>query len=707
MSLPHHEELLRRVEEQHARYLRSLREFHDALADHSTDERSMSAHTPPMKPLSIASTFVSELSPFSADVGRRPRRLTNELGDRRPLVLKNTPASLLSVDIESSDDEDLHHLPLPQMASEMPAGISVQQSLPAYTFHDDDLYCYLKQSQFSEATQIALDDVYRRRDELESQSMFQFFNDQHDKLYDSAAYGVYDIGKNGSINPKHQAEDNDAELILDAKTVWDTVKSVSSDGFAAGRMTSLMDPSPLMLGVIHFSMSSHFDMDELFQHLSYMDRAFEPTELRQRSFFFVFKYYTVVGEKLTPAPWQYYDHRPADKRAADHIDICECSSILALSLTGDPVRTFCRKKKKSKAEQGKIYDPFAPWQLLNIQCYPDDVHVMRNEDSQNTFSNGPLAFLDTLAMEYRDAVKRNVALSDVITKLITPPVTFMFDYRLRDKLLFEDKHFTYSRRYFWAYNSLAVINDGIKSMINAYTETFTKEFWAGKHATLFPHPDATHNTPGFHAYVNKLRPLRHELEAAVSMLHHIYAKNEATRQEIKSLRDQLFSGSSVKESRRAIEQGDNIKILTSLSMIFLPLTFVTGVWSMTGFPLDVDDWQFPATMICACVPFLVFVLLAQTRTGMEFLTSRIERLDEWFKILITQMGMKREAAAASTTVKPEIKEQRPRRRRRFSKRETVTNSVEPVQPAESRPRKGLLWWKSLTKSQHDAVLGVV
>lgn len=281
----------------------------------------------------------------------------------------------------------------------------------------------------------------------------------------------------------------------------------------------------------------------------------------------------------------------------------------------------------------------------------------------------------------------------------------MFDYRLRDKLLFEDKHFTYSRRYFWAYNSLAVINDGIKSMINAYTETFTKELWAGKHPTLFPHPDVSHSTPEFRAYISTLRPLQQELEAAVAMLHQVYAKNEATRQEIKSLRDQLFSGSSVKESRRAIEQGDNIKLLTSLSMVFLPLTFVTSVWSMTGFPLDVDDWQFPATMLCACVPFLVFVLLVQTRAGMEFLTSRIERLDERFQVMITRLGRRRDAStvsAASTPNQPEMRATRPRRRRRFSKREAVVSEVEVAQP-DGYDSRAWLWWRRSRGPQQSSL----
>src|SRR5688572_7774362 len=112
-----------------------------------------------------------------------------------------------------------------------------------------------------------------------------------------------------------------------------------------------------MLAALHLTMSPHFDMSELLQHFlsdaprhrthACLNRAFErlpsspaaaPPSLsdaapfpplattcnvRQRSFFFVFKYYTVVGDSLCPAPWQKFDKRPSDKRLGDHIDIAE------------------------------------------------------------------------------------------------------------------------------------------------------------------------------------------------------------------------------------------------------------------------------------------------------------------------------------------------------------------------------------------------
>ena len=211
-------------------------------------------------------------------------------------------------------------------------------------------------------------------------------------------------------------------------------------------------------------MSPHFDMSELIAHLltdapnrgrtqAFMNRAFERTpsaapspypaspavrpmdsshfpplqpsfaHLRQRSFFFVFKYYTVVGRGLKPAPWQRYDERPVDRRLGDHVDIAECSSVLALSLGGEPTKPLRMRPRRERAREGFLFDTFGPWQLLSIQSFPDDEHTVRGEEFQDkSFINGPYAFLDLLIAEYRDAGKRNQLLHEQVTKFITPPV---------------------------------------------------------------------------------------------------------------------------------------------------------------------------------------------------------------------------------------------------------------------------------------------
>ena len=70
--------------------------------------------------------------------------------------------------------------------------------------------------------------------------------------------------------------------------------------------------------------------------------------------------------------------------------------------------------------------------------------------------------------------------------------------------------------------------------------------------------------------------LRKEFEATIKDLEEVLALNIKEQKDIKSLRDQLFSGTSVKESREAIKQNDNIKLLTLVTIFFLPLTFVSS-----------------------------------------------------------------------------------------------------------------------------------
>lgn len=170
---------------------------------------------------------------------------------------------------------------------------------------------------------------------------------------------------------------------------------------------------------------------------------------------------------------------------------------------------------------------------------------------------------------------------------------FIFDLKLRDKLLFEDADFTSSRRYFWAYNTLVLINDSMGSMINAYKATFTAEFWGGKHPILWPQPAPTAPESARQEWQRaqeQMVQVRSELEWSIDDLRGLVKSNLQLQHKIESFREQLYSGSSVKENRTAIEQGENIKVLTGVSMLFLPLTFVT-VSSPTDLPTSKLDWS--------------------------------------------------------------------------------------------------------------------
>ncbi|KAM0245011.1 hypothetical protein ACHAQJ_010670 [Trichoderma viride] len=548
----------------------------------------------------------------------------------------------------------------------------VHRTITRMSFSDEELLRHLRDPEFCNEFSSRLNDQDDPLPpwEIDSPQSFREFAAVEGERFERSTFEVYEVGDDsravktnldvdvqGFVKYIGDESPESPDYIVDAPIVWESIKEINLSGQAVGRITIVQEPTPLMLAALHLTMSPHFDMTEILHHLlsddpsggrthAFMHRAYErypsslanppssssPTfpplntssgikaastlsssYLRQRSFFFVFKYYTLVPQNLDPAPWQLYEKRPTDKRLDDHIDIAECGSVLALSLGGEPTKTLKMRPRRERAREGFLFDTFGSWHLLNIQSFPDDEHTVRGDDFQlKSFCNGPYAFLELLITEYRDAGKRNQILHERITKLITPPTEFMFNHHLRDKLLFEDKHFTYIRRYFWAYNTLAVINTGIKAMISAYVDTFTDDFWAGTHPLLWPHPSAP-QSPDAIDYAAKMAVLRRELDKVVSDLGEVLKRNERTRKEIENLRDQLFSGSSIKESRRAIDQGDNIRILTVISMLFLPLTFVTSVFGITELHIPVTNWRFSVTMVLVCVPFLILLYLIQTR----------------------------------------------------------------------------------------------
>lgn len=146
----------------------------------------------------------------------------------------------------------------------------------------------------------------------------------------------------------------------------------------------------------------------------------------------------------------------------------------------------------------------------------------------------------------------------------------MFNAKLRDNLLFEDAQFTYSRRYFWAFQTLGIMNNGIKSMVDSYEDTFTDDVWAGKHKYLWPMVEEESARAIY--WRKRMAALRKDFEKEIQALKTIAEENNERRKEIRTLRDQLFSGTSVLESRKSVEmasitiqQGHNIKLLTLVS----------------------------------------------------------------------------------------------------------------------------------------------
>lgn len=476
------EELVKSVEQHHEQYLGTLRSLHDTLG-HRRRERSDTQTTvnesflPPVRALTgpVFSTLSQPTLSFPP-----AQKSTLDTSDRLSLYPANSPKPLpLTPNPNSGEfairDEDLNFIPLldgTSFAKEHPKPSStppdetprVTKKLTPLRFTDDMLLSHLRDSEFWGETARLLEEPLKRRGEIDLAVPFRDFAAYEREGYLSATFEIYDVA--GDASARKTSVDVDVQglvkyagdgpydmqdEIVDAPMVWESIKEVNQDGKSVGRITIVQEPTPLILAALHLTMAPHFDMSELIHHFlsdipnrgrthACLHRAFEKdpyhlsapipeaaisfAHLRQRSFFFAFKYYTVVGDDLEPAAWQRFDKRESDKRTGDHVDIAECGSILALSLEGEPTKPLRIRPRRERTREGFLFDTFGPWHLLNIQSFPDDEHTVRSEEfQQKSFYSGPYAFLDLLTAEYRDAGKRNQTLHERITKLITPPVS--------------------------------------------------------------------------------------------------------------------------------------------------------------------------------------------------------------------------------------------------------------------------------------------
>ncbi|KAK5109545.1 hypothetical protein LTR62_006896 [Meristemomyces frigidus] len=333
----------------------------------------------------------------------------------------------------------------------------------------------------------------------------------------------------------------------------------------------------------------------------------------------------IVGEGCLPMRWQTSDLQ--EKRGAHHIPITRCSAVVALVLNGPAIKKVKNPSRRASNPHGYVYDPWQSWQVLNLQCYPDWNASTEVHDATRHYVNGVEAFLITVLGEFRDAQKRFELIYQEITKLITPPLDFMFDADIRDKLLFEDGDLTYSRRYFWASQTLALVNESIRNMIEAYEDGFTDEVWEGSHKTLWPLLEA-HSARNIY-FKKRMSSLRTKFSREIENLRKQIVENDHRREEILTLKEELFKGTSISESRMAVEytnitiqQGHNIKLLTLVSIFFLPLTFVTSVFGMTNMPTVEHYWMFGLVTATVCIPFFILIGSLNTKGGMHFWRTR-------------------------------------------------------------------------------------
>ncbi|KAH7092600.1 hypothetical protein FB567DRAFT_463822 [Paraphoma chrysanthemicola] len=530
----------------------------------------------------------------------------------------------------SSDDED---------------DFFVQGDLPSRSFDHEHLREHLTKHNWTEHGREILASIVTNPAKLSKQPhLFHLGPGPADDRSHYSHFQVYDVGLDGL--PELVEVSGADNAMSKATEIWHSLRDIgkSKDRPTVGRITVAREPSPILFGALHLTLHDTFDMDELFKHLvqteassAHMFRSFNEDRRHQKTFFFNFEYYTIVGDDCKPMEWQ-----RADKVTTvhdSHVPLSRCSAVVALALFDDNPRRIRNRGRRAKTKYGWVHDLWSPWQVLQLECFPDWKSTPANGtpytfETGHRYLNGAEAFLHSLLTEYRDARKRYDEIYKRITELVTPPLGFLFDEELRKVRLFEDKDFTWTRRYFYAHQALGNVNDSIKSMIDAFEDTFTDEIWDGTSKTLWP---LFEESPRNEHWKRRLRVLRLQFEREMKELRIIQRENNERRHEIDTLQDQLFSGTSIQESRKSVEladvtvhQGYNIKVLTIVNLFFMPLTFVTSIFGMTNMQESpAPFWPFGVTLAAICIPFFSIIGFLSTKYGYHMWATNASRLWRW------------------------------------------------------------------------------
>ena len=99
--------------------------------------------------------------------------------------------------------------------------------------------------------------------------------------------------------------------------------------------------------------------------------------------------------------------------------------------------------------------------------------------------------------------------------------------------------------------------------------------------------------------------IKNGVERELQELESIMKLNYEKMKDINALRDNLDSGMSARPAQRipiSTLQGQNIRLLTYVTILFLPLTFVTSIFGMTNMDPQSSFIHFVIATIIICIP---------------------------------------------------------------------------------------------------------
>ncbi|KAI9727165.1 MAG: hypothetical protein M1828_007366 [Chrysothrix sp. TS-e1954] len=408
---------------------------------------------------------------------------------------------------------------------------------------------------------------------------------------------------------------------------WLTLKNVR-DHSCVGRFLRVFEVSGSALAMLHYIMDSRMMRvfsEMLRSHVSSI-HSFNPLERNEsgaRHLLVHLSYVTIADRDYEPLSWQLSDLTGDTGYWMSGLPLSRCNIVIGLYFAGRPRKTDFPDRRLMNDH---VFDPCASWQVLTVEAKPNSrwsYYERRHAHEHVPHRNGPEAFLYTLIDGVKDFRIRTERLVDRICALVQPPADAPFSRRKLNDLLFDDKDFSNSRKYFWASQTLEIMQQDLHQSVAMIERVFTDEVWESKDPYIWPLNGL--DDPRRQYWCKLLLGYRRRLEKEFDRLRDTSATITARQKQITNLFDNLYSMTSVKESRLSAEmasatvyQGRNIKLLTVVSLIYLPLSFVAAIFGMTNMPQNLDFRPFGYTLAAICLPtYLLLVVLLPTQ-GLDF-----------------------------------------------------------------------------------------
>jgi hypothetical protein len=394
-----------------------------------------------------------------------------------------------------------------------------------------------------------------------------------------------------------------------ASDLWSFICQGSNAGLATGnasapisRLLQIRFLPPIVALQLLTALQPYFDVEQLFSDLisrgpstGYIPHLGRDTGARYFWSFSMKYYYLSAGRP------DVYEGQVAGLFHEEEEDlyICRGTSVIALSLELNNLPDDVEEATRP-----------IPYTLLTLSCN------QQTDSKRNSWHNGAEAFLWAIHHEV-SWVRRSLRhVSTRIASMAIPSDDFLFDKEYRESLLFEDQSYTKSRTYFWALQSLGAINDCVTSLISAwdiYDQSSLLRLFEKTEASLGVALESHSTRDGSPSEsTGEYKICLSEIQQQMEKLQDLFKTNNAKQEEIKSLRDGLFNASTVLEARTTVLQGRNIQLLTYISILFLPASFVASIFGMDSVlpsGTSLRDFAIMFSVICGFTYIVILLLL--------------------------------------------------------------------------------------------------